>query len=420
MKESGVDWIGKIPQDWSVIKFKKLILSSNGGEVIDKGYWNVGNELLYTCQVTPMKSNYENFPERKRTKKGDLLLTRNATPYIFLPEEGSIYSNVVQRVKLREHCYPNYVKYATLLGAQSLVVNGDTIPSYNMQVWKNIFIPNIPYDAQKKIADFLDVHCRDIDEVINKTEQSIEDYSKLKQTVITKAVTRGIKPEDRRMKESGVKWIGMIPEDWSLVRIKTIFNNRKEKNDPIKTEEILSLGINYGVIPYSEKKASGNKAKEDLSAYLIAHPGDIVVNSMNIVAGAVGLSRYYGCVSPVYYMLYLKNPEEHEANYYYDIFQTKVFQRSLLGLGNGILIKESSNGTLNTVRMRIPYEKLGIQLLPCPSKQEQEEIAKYIAEKSRVIDELIDEKKRFVSDLKKYKQAIIFEYITGKKEVPGL
>ena len=119
-------------------------------------------------------------------------------------------------------------------------------------------------------------------------------------------------------------------------------------------------------------------------------------------------------------MLYLKNPEEHEANYYYDIFQTKVFQRSLLGLGNGILIKESSNGTLNTVRMRIPYEKLGIQLLPCPSKQEQEEIAKYIAEKSRVIDELIDEKKRFVSDLKKYKQAIIFEYITGKKEVPGL
>ena len=107
----------------------------------------------------------------------------------------------------------------------------------------------------------------------------------------------------REMKDSDIEWIGKIPKDWDIKRLKALFGERKEKNDPVKTNFILSLGAAYGVVPYSEKEGGGNKAKEDLTDYRLAYPNDIVMNSMNILSGSVGLSNYFGCVSPVYYML---------------------------------------------------------------------------------------------------------------------
>lgn len=163
----------------------------------------------------------------------------------------------------------------------------------------------------------------------------------------------------REMKNSCIEWIGEIPADWELRKLKVLFLERKEKNDPVQTDFILSLGASYGVVPYSEKEGGGNKAKEDLTDYRIAYPNDIVMNSMNIISGSVGISKYLGCISPVYYILYPRK-NNVDASFYCLLFQTKSFQRSLLGLGNGILMKESSNGTFNTVRMRIPMEKLGV------------------------------------------------------------
>ena len=126
----------------------------------------------------------------------------------------------------------------------------------------------------------------------------------------------------------------------------------------------MSLGVNYGVVPYSEKEGGGNKAKENLKDYKVAYPGDIVMNSMNIISGSVGISNYMGCVSPVYYMFYPRNNDVN-INYYHYLFQTKAFQRSLVGLGNGILIKENEKGNFNTVRMRIPVNRLNALFLQC-------------------------------------------------------
>ena len=105
----------------------------------------------------------------------------------------------------------------------------------------------------------------------------------------------------RKMKDSGVEWIGEIPEEWKIRRLKALLIERNQKNDDLKTKFILSLGVNYGVVPYSEKEGGGNKAKENLQDYKVAYPGDIVMNSMNIISGSVGISHYMGCVSPVYY-----------------------------------------------------------------------------------------------------------------------
>ena len=140
-KKSGVAWIGSIPYNWETKKLKYLYKNSNAGEVIDRTFWNTGNELLYTCQETQMYSNFNKFPKTKRTKRGDLLLTRNATPYIFIPEENAIYSNVVQRIHITADMNYRFIKYALLCGVDAETVNGDTIPSWNMQVWDNIRIP---------------------------------------------------------------------------------------------------------------------------------------------------------------------------------------------------------------------------------------------------------------------------------------
>lgn len=215
----------------------------------------------------------------------------------------------------------------------------------------------------------------------------------------------------RKMKDSGIEWIGEIPEEWKMRKIKYILQERNEKNNPIKSTEILSLTANQGVIPYSEKEGGGNKPKKDLTAYKLAYPNDIVMNSMNVLSGSVDLSKYFGCVSPVYYMLYSRNNNINIKFYNY-IFKTKEFQRSLIGLGNGILIKESDNGNLNTIRMRIPLEKLNGLFLMVPSSEEQEKIVEYLDSKIPEIDYVIAKTKETIEEYKKYKQAIITEAVT--------
>lgn len=215
----------------------------------------------------------------------------------------------------------------------------------------------------------------------------------------------------REIRDSGIEWLGEIPNDWKLRRLKNIFVERKEKNNPEKTDLILSLGAAYGVIPYSEKEGGGNKAKEDLTDYRLAYPNDIVMNSMNIISGAVGISNYFGCVSPVYYILY-SNWNKLDPKFYCYMFQTKAFQRSLLGLGNGILIKESNNGNYNTVRMRIPMEKLGIQLLPLPEFEEQVKISAYLDRQCVLIDNIISKTQASIEEYKKLKQSIITQAVT--------
>lgn len=213
------------------------------------------------------------------------------------------------------------------------------------------------------------------------------------------------------MKDSGVAWINTIPKEWKLKKIKYALKNRNENNNPIRSKNILSLTAKQGVIPLEEKEGGGNKPKEDYSAYKLAYPNDIVMNSMNVLSGSVGLSKYFGCVSPVYYML-RPIDEKDDVRYYNYIFQTTVFQRSLLGLGNGILMKESDNGKLNTIRMRIPLDKLGNLLIPVPDSSIQRKIADYLDSIIPNIDMLLADIEKQIETLEEYKKTIITEAVT--------
>lgn len=195
------------------------------------------------------------------------------------------------------------------------------------------------------------------------------------------------------------KWVKDIPAHWDFYRIKRIFAQRVEKNDPVITDNILSLTAKQGVVPYGEKEGTGgNKPKGDMTQYNIARPNDLLVNCMNIVAGSAGVSRYFGAISPVYYALYPRL--DCNIWYYHHLFRLVTFQRSLLGLGKGILMHESETGKLNTVRMRISMDYLGNVGLPVPPRDEQNQIVRYLDWQVSKINRLIATKKKQIDLLK--------------------
>lgn len=206
-----------------------------------------------------------------------------------------------------------------------------------------------------------------------------------------------------RYKSTELSWSKHLPYYWNIKRIASIFDIRKEKNSPVRTKEILSLSAKYGVSLYSDKKEKGgNKPKEDLTSYYLCYSGDILVNCMNIVAGSVGISNYFGAVSPVYYPLLNMNADENCTRYMEYVFRNYNFQRSLVGLGKGIQMSESEDGKLFTVRMRISWDILKTQLLPVPPIEEQVQIANYLDWKINEINKLIEINKEKIKEIRKY------------------
>ncbi|HCJ5598014.1 TPA: restriction endonuclease subunit S [Escherichia coli] len=218
-------------------------------------------------------------------------------------------------------------------------------------------------------------------------------------------------PKYEAYKESGVDWLGEVPDCWDLVPIRGLLNFRNEKNDPIVTEDVLSLSIANGVTQYSDEGRGGNKRKDDLTAYKIARPNDIVMNSMNVIVGAVGVSKYFGAISPVYYALYAKD-DSVLISFYERIFQNEGFQRGLLRLGKGILIKFGDSGKMNTIRMKISQNDLKVLMFPKPDSKTQLLISNFLDQKTAQIDEAIAIKEQQISLLKERKQIIIQQAVT--------
>ena len=203
------------------------------------------------------------------------------------------------------------------------------------------------------------------------------------------------------MKETNLKWVDKIPDDWQILPIKAIFNERKENNDPIKTRDILSLTNDRGVIPYAEKGDQGNKSKEDVTEYKLAYPGDIVANSMNLIIGSVGISNYFGCVSPVYYMLYPTDEKKYDRRYFFYQMYTNEFEKSLYGLGNGIL----------EIRMRIPMTKLNMVEMVVPPYKMQVAISNFLDIKVKEIDDLIKKLKNEQETLEEMSEALVVDAV---------
>lgn len=204
----------------------------------------------------------------------------------------------------------------------------------------------------------------------------------------------------REMKDSGIEWIGYIPSDWNLNRIQYCLLEIKQKNSPIQTSQVLSLVKDKGVMLYEEKGDVGNKAKENVAEYKLAYPNTLIINSMNILIGSVGISSYFGCVSPVYYVF--KETNIADLRYINYIFNTRGLQKELRKYANGIL----------EIRLRVSADDIFKRIIPLPSKTEQYIIADYLDFKCAEIDALIADIEEQIETLEQYKRSVITEAVT--------
>jgi len=212
-------------------------------------------------------------------------------------------------------------------------------------------------------------------------------------------------------------WFGELPRHWEAKRTAAIFQQRNERNDPIKTDFILSLSAKNGVVLHAERtEKGGNKPKDDLSKYSVARSGDLLVNCMNVLAGSSGVTKWDGAISPVYYALYLRFAGNVNIWYYHYVFRLVTFYRSLIGLGKGILFHESESGSLNTIRLRISMTSLNNVIMPIPPREEQDQIVRYLDWKVSQINKLINTKRRQIALLLEGKNTFIDESLTNIKD----
>lgn len=437
MKDSGVEWIGEIPENWqrtALLNNLRTFITDGPHEtprLVDNGIPFISVDSLNDSENIDLsivkkfisEEDYNLYQKKTQLEEGDILFSKSATigkTAILKNEKCMVWSPLAVLKPNNERCVTkflyyilnceNAIKYASLQGSYNTQVN------LGMRVLEKIYVPIPPLNEQEKIAAFLDNKCGAIDDIITKTEQSIDEYKKLKEAAITKAVTKGIR-SNRIMKDSNIEWIGEIPTDWEIKKFRHILKERTEKNIPIKSTERLSLSIDLGVTLYAEKTTNLDRFKDDFEQYKIAHEGDLVMNSMNMIIGAVGVSKYYGCVSPVYYTWYDETPNHTTAKYCEYLLRCKTIKKVLFSLGRGIYAIERGDDRVNTCRLKISRDDLKNLKLPLPSLSEQEEIINYLDEKCSEIDALIEKKQKFLTELANYKKSLIYEYITGKKEV---
>lgn len=408
MKDSGIAWIGEIPEEWEISKVKYFVECMDGKRVpVDAAnrssgpypYWGAGS-------ITDYVDSYI-FDEEI------VLLGEDGAPFFDPTRPVAFYVN--EKVWVNNHIH--VLKPGIKIDAHYLVhylnsvdyksyINGSILNKLTQSNMNNIAFVLPSLDEQQKIASFLDAECARIDAVIEQTRASIEEYKKLKQAVITQAVTKGIRP-NRPMKDSGVEWIGEVPADWQVYRIANLYDERNESgSDDLP---ILTVSINSGISDHEvadEDQARVFVRSEDKTKYKRVYPGDLAYNMMRAWQGAFGAVRVDGMISPAYVVAKPKQGAALDSRYVEALLRTPSAIEEMHRYSHGI----------TDFRLRLYWPEFKNIRICVPKIEEQCEIADYIDNQNQTIDELIAKKEHIVSELLNYKQSLIFEYVTGKKE----
>ncbi len=416
-KDSGIEWIGKIPETWAYKRFKYSGVFEKGKLPHSSNLERIGLPIFGASEMLGKDARtYTSDTTVPRCKVDDILILWDGANAGITASglDGVVSSTAVKYTCIDKSILSKYAAYLLKYGEHYFKekVNGTTIPHMNMAYINDIPLLCPPFLEQLRIVDYLDSKCEEIDLLIGLQEQMIERLKAYKQSVITETVTKGL-DHNVKLVPSGIDWIGDIPEGWKDAPVKAILQRRSEKNNPVKTKERLSLSIDKGVTLYAEKTTNLDRFKDDFTQYQLAYPNDIVLNSMNMIVGAVGLSNYYGCVSPVYYVVYSKY-SDIDIKYYSYLLNTQPLRDVYHSLGKGIYAIERGEGRVNTCRLKVSYEDFGVIRVPIPPLSEQKKIVSYLDEKCADIDRLIVLKQQKIEKLKNYKKSVIYEVVTGK------
>lgn len=416
MKDSGVEWIGEIPEDWDILPLGNCFDERN--EKVSDYEWeplSVTKQGVVKQLETAAKSDAHD--ARKKVCKKDFVINSRSdrkqscgvSPY-----DGSV--SLINIVLSSRFLNTEYVKY--LLKnygfAEEFYRWGTGIVadlwSTKYERMKKIMLPVPNEDEQQRIADFLDEKVGEIDSIIAKTRVTIEDYKKYKQVIITDAVTKGLNP-NVEMKESGIEWIGKIPKHWKVLRMKNIAEEigdglhstpEYDEDGDVFFINGNNIGNEYLIIKENTNKLNETERKKYTLSLLNENTIMIALNG-----ATYGKTSFYNGEKVLLgksagYITLREMCNKKYIRYFLQSYSAKYFMALSL---NGTTIQNLSLNTLNNFYIAFPDE------------EEQQKIVQYLNEICSEIDKLIAKKEELLIDLESYKKTFIFEYVTGKKEV---
>lgn len=405
MKDSGIEWIADIPEHWSVSKIGGLY-SLRVTKVSDRDYppLSVTNKGILPQLETAAKTNAHD--DRKLVCKGDFAINsrsdrRGSCGISSYTGSVSLINTILRPMTEMHPQYYNWLFHTIQFGDEFYKWGHgivDDLWTTGWQDMKKISIPTPPITEQAVISDFLDEQCAEIDSLISDIQSQIEALEEYKRSVITEAVTKGLDP-DVEMRDSGVQWIVEIPTHWTLIRIGSLYGLRTQKVSDIDYPPLSVTKM--GVLPQLDTVAKTN-AHDDRKLVV---KGDFVINSRSDRRGSCGISDYTGSVSLINTVLFPIT--EMNPRYYNWYFHTVGFADEFYRWGHGIVDDLWTTG----------WQDMKNILISVPPLDEQQRIADYLDSKCAEIDNIITEKKQQIETIEEYKKSLIFEYVTGKKEV---
>lgn len=424
-RDSGVRWLGSVPIGWTV-KAIKHCFSVVGGSTPKsevEEFWDGEHVWVTPADLSGLSGFGIIDSARRITDAGLESCGTNLVPpgSIVLSTRAPIGSLAIAGTSLctnqgckslvpRPGSVPRYFAYVLSIAGEELNLRGRGTTFLELSADAlGAFEVVVPTETeQADIANFLDRETAKIDALVEEQKRLIELLKEKRHAVISQAVTKGMDLKVP-MKDSGVEWLGQVPQHWEVLPCRAIVFEKTAKNDGATCSDYLSLMANVGVIPYAEKGDVGNKAPEDLSKCKLVAAGDIVINSMNYGIGSFGLSDLNGVCSPVYIVL-RPIDEMVETRFALRIFAHRTFQTYAQSFGNGILAHRAAIG----------WDTLKSIGVPVPPLDEQRVILEYVDASTARFEALVVEAEAGVELLMERRSALISAAVTGKIDVRGL
>lgn len=422
MKDSGIEWVGAIPQDWQLSKIGSLYTQRNE-KVSDKDYQPLSVTMQGILPQLATAAKTDDGDNRKLVRVGDFAINSRSDrrgSCGISPLDGSVsLINIILTPRTAMHPgYYNWLFHTTLFADEFYKWGHGIVADLWTTRWqemKSITVPVPEYAEQERIAAFLDAECAEIDAVLEKTRASIEEYKKLKQAVITQAVAKGVRG-DRPMKNSGIEWIGDIPESWEVSSVRYI---GQLQNGISKGGEFFGKGfpfVSYGDVyknyelPHS---VSGliDTTEDERATYSVEY-GDIFFTRTSETIEEVGFS----CVCK------RSIPNATFAGFIIRLRPFCADEKILTDYAKYYFRGEHIRAYLVKEMNLVTRASLGQTILKgmsviVPPKSVQKEIAEYLDDKCADIDALVAKKQQYLTEIENYKKSLIYEYVTGKKEI---
>lgn len=416
MKESGIEWVGLIPDDWKIAKNNRLFNISK--QLVNENWKNT--QLLSLTKSGIIEKNIndgggkqpESFGTYQYVEKDDIVLCLFDIDVSAVFSDRSKYDGMISPayrvMKCTDAILPVYAKWwfdAVNIGRYYLIYTKSLRKTIDADGFGNILTVVPPLSEQQAIANYLDETCSQIDEIIAEAKASIDEYRELKQSVIFETVTTGL-DKNVEMKDSTIEFISSIPLNWKVCRIATIYEESKETGR--EDLPILMVSINTGISEYEvgdDQRIRKVTRSDDKSIYKVVHHNDLVYNMMRAWQGGFGAAQVDGLVSPAYVVATPKS--DVDSRYIEALLRTPIFTEKIHGLSYGVA----------DFRLRLYWTYFKELRICLPPIDEQREIANYIANESKKIDMLIKEKTVLINDLEAYKKSLIYEVVTGKRRV---